>query len=228
MQKVLGRLLAGLSAVCLLCGFTAFDAGQPRNEFVRKQWKTAESVNAVLIQENYPDVVLQPAADAQTTELTVDYADANGEELYSFSLENGVLTIQKENEPTRKALTGIQLGSRMCLYRRVVEIPDNGVDTTLVVTLPQKEYESVQVAARSGSVTVQGLAAQTVAVKSTYGAVRVENCTAQSMDVQTKLKDITFLNNTAQSVHAKADNSTITLTGNNIQTRTAESGGANS
>lgn len=199
MKRIAAALLTGAMAIGLLCGFAADTGEETLVEYVRRQWQTAEQVSEIVVTETEANVIVKAAQDAQTENITVEYADTEEEELYTFSIEEESLAIQKLKGRPQALKSALHLG-RLKLFSRNVPLPDNGVDTTLIITLPQKEYASILVTNSAGDVTFEDIEAQNLTANVSYGKVLFDACSGVDMTAQSTYGSVTFEDAAAQSL----------------------------
>lgn len=203
------RVLAAAVVVGLLCGLTpmgawaAAPAEEEENEmhtlrtdrtveedvrYERRQYQTAEPVDRIEVDEVNAAIIVQAAKDANTETVTVDYADAAepAASLYTFTVEGGTLTIRKEREPEPPVLGLWWLGG----YNYVSG--QGFTDRSLVITLPQKQYESISAVAANGTITFKNVCAREMAGALAVGDIRLENTVSDIVELGAAKGDIEF------------------------------------
>lgn len=194
------RVLAAAVVVGLLCGlmpvgaWAAAPAGEAENElhtlhtdrtveedvrYERRQYQTTEPVERIVVDEGIADVIVRAAEDANTETITVDYTDEaeSASSLYTFTVENGTLTIRKKRKsPSRPWWLGE--------YKYV-----SGRDS-LVITLPQKQYGSISATADIGAITFKNVCAQEITGVLEIGNIRLENTVSDVVEMTLDIGDI--------------------------------------
>src|SRR5699024_9876451 len=126
--KWISRVLCGLVAAGLLCGFAALPA-EENADLVPRQFQTAQQIDRIRVEDAISNVTIRTA---DTDHITVDYADTTEKPLYTISVEDGLLSIQTTTEEFEKtSISVIKIGGKT-----VSEHPNHD----LVITLPQKQY----------------------------------------------------------------------------------------
>lgn len=82
-------------------------------------------------------------------------------------------------------------------------------DDTLVITLPEKEYASIEADTDNGSLKVENLSARQMELGSDNGDIETKNVTAQSLSAETDNGTARLTDTTAQYLEAQSDNGDI-------------------
>jgi len=223
MKRIAAALLTGVLTVGLLCGFSA-DAGEETVvEYARRQWQTEEPISEIVITETEANVIVKAAEDAAAEDIVVECAGTAEEELYTFAIEEETLAIQKLKGRPQETRSLFNLG-RLKLFTHTVTLPDNGVDTTLVVILPQKEYASILVTNSAGDVTFEDIEAQNLTANVSYGDVLFDGCSSVDMTAQSLEGNVTFTEPAAQSLSVNSSYGDVEFNGGTSESISVQNG----
>ena len=107
--KWISRVLCGLVAAGLLCGFAALPA-EENADLVPRQFQTAQQIDRIRVEDAISNVTIRTA---DTDHITVDYADTTEKPLYTISVEDGLLSIQTTTEEFEKtSISVIKIGGK--------------------------------------------------------------------------------------------------------------------
>ena len=167
--KWVSRVLCGLLAAGLLCGFAALPAEENAN-LVSRQFQTAQQIDRIRVEDAISNVTIRTA---DTDHITVDYADTTEKPLYTISVEDGLLSIQTTTEEFEKtSISVIKIGGKT-----VSEHPNHD----LVITLPQKQYQELSVALAVGTLSVEGVKASQLTAEAAVNAVELSGIQADQL-----------------------------------------------
>ena len=170
--KWVSKVLCGLLAVGLLCGFAAPPAEENAG-LVPKQFQTAQQVDRISVEDAISNVTIRTA---DTDHITVDYADTDEKPLYTISVEDGLLRIQT--------------GSLDKIGGRIVSGLSN---RDLVITLPQKQYQELSVALAVGTLSVEGVKASQLTAESAVNTVKLSGIQADQLNAASAVGKMTLL-----------------------------------
>ena len=177
--KWVSRVLCGLLAAGLLCGFAALPAEENAG-LVPKQFQTAQQIDRISVEDAVSDVTIRTA---DTDHITVDYADTTEKPLYTISVEDGLLSIQTTTEEIEgKSISVIKIGGKT-----VSEHPNHD----LVVTLPQKQYQELSVALAVGTLSVEGVKAAQLTAEAAVNAVELSGIQADQLNAASAVGQVT-------------------------------------
>ena len=169
--KWVSKVLCGLLAAGLLCGFAAPPAEENAG-LVPKQFQTAQQVDRISVEDAISDVTIRTA---DTDHITVDYADTDEKPLYTISAEDGLLRIQT--------------GSLDKIGGRIVSGLSN---RDLVITLPQKQYQELSVALAVGTLSVEGVKAAQLTAEATVNTVELSGIQADQLNAASAVGKVTL------------------------------------
>ena len=169
--KWVSRVLCGLLAAGLLCGFAAPSAEENAG-LVPRQFQTAQQVDRISVEDAISDVTIRTA---DTDHITVDYADTDEKPLYTISVEDGLLRIQT--------------GSLDKIGGRIVSGLSN---RDLVITLPQKQYQELSVALAVGTLSVEGVKAAQLTAEATVNTVELSGIQADQLNAASAVGKVTL------------------------------------
>ena len=168
--KWVSRVLCGLIAAGLLCGFAVLPAEENAG-LVPRQFQTAQQIDRISIEDAISNVTIRTA---DTDHITVDYADTDEKPLYTISVEDGLLRIQT--------------GSLDKIGGRIVSGLSN---RDLVITLPQKQYQELSMTLAVGTLSVEGVKAAQLTAESAVNTVELSGIEVDQLnaagDTRTKL-----------------------------------------
>ena len=168
--KWVSRVLCGLLAAGLLCGFAALPAEENAG-LVPRQFQTAQQVDRIRVEDAISNVTIRTA---DTDHITVDYADTAEKPLYTISVEDGLLRIHTTTEEIEgKSISVIKIGGKT-----VSEHPNHD----LVVTLPQKQYQELSVALAVGTLSVEGVKAAQLTAEASVNTVELSDIRADQLN----------------------------------------------
>ena len=177
--KWVSRVLCGLLAAGLLCGFAALPAEENAN-LVSRQFQTAQQIDRISVEDSISDVTIRTA---DTDHITVDYADTAERPLYTISVEDGLLRIQTTTEEREKNISLIKIGGKT-----VSEKPTHD----LVITLPQKKYQDVSVALAVGTLSVEGVKAAQLTAEAAVNTVELSGIQADQLNAASAVGKMTL------------------------------------
>ena len=177
--KWVSRVLCGLVAAGLLCGFAALPAEENAN-LVSRQFQTAQQIDRISVEDAISDVTIRTA---DTDHITVDYADTAERPLYTISVEDGLLRIQTTTEEREKNISLIKIGGKT-----VSEKPTHD----LVITLPQKKYQDVSVALAVGTLSVEGVKAAQLTAEAAVNTVELSGIQADQLNAASAVGKMTL------------------------------------
>ena len=167
--KWISRVLCGLVAAGLLCGFAALPA-EENADLVPRQFQTAQQIDRIRVEDAISNVTIRTA---DTDHITVNYADTTEKPLYTISVEDGLLSIQTTTEEFEKtSISVIKIGGKT-----VSEHPNHD----LVITLPQKQYQELSVALAVGTLSVEGVKASQLTAEAAVNAVELSGIQADQL-----------------------------------------------
>ena len=177
--KCVSRVLCGLLAAGLLCGFAALPA-EENADLVPRQFQTAQQVDRIRVEDAISNVTIRTA---DTDHITVDYADTAEKPLYTISVEDGLLRIQTTTEEREKNISLIKIGGKT-----VSEKPTHD----LVITLPQKKYQDVSVALAVGTLSVEGVKAAQLTAEAAVNTVELSGIQADQLNAASAVGKMTL------------------------------------
>ena len=169
--KWVSRVLCGLVAAGLLCGFAALPA-EENADLVPRQFQTAQQVDRIRVEDAISNVTIRTA---DTDHITVNYADTAEKHLYTISVEDGLLSIhttKEEIEGKNMSLIKIRIDGKTVSGR-----PDHN----LVITLPQKQYQELSVALAVGTLSVEGVKASQLTAEAAVNTVELSGIQADQL-----------------------------------------------
>ena len=179
--KWVSRVLCGLVAAGLLCGFAALPA-EENADLVPRQFQTAQQVDRISIEDAISNVTIRTA---DTDHITVDYADTDEKPLYTISVEDDLLSIhttKEEIEGKNMSLIKIRIDGKTVSGR-----PDHN----LVITLPQKQYQELSVALAVGTLSVEGVKASQLTANSAVNRVKLSGIQADQLNATSAVGQVT-------------------------------------
>ena len=159
--KWVSRVLCGLLAAGLLCGFAALPA-EENADLVPRQFQTAQQVDRIRVEDAISNVTIRTT---DTDHITVDYADTAEKPLYTISVEDGLLRIQT--------------GSLDKIGGRIVSGLSN---RNLIITLPQKQYQELSVELTIGTLSVEGVKAAQLTAEASVNTVELSDIRADQLN----------------------------------------------
>ena len=160
-KKWVSRVLCGLLAAGLLCGFAALPA-EENADLVPRQFQTAQQVDRIRVEDAISNVTIRTT---DTDHITVDYADTAEKPLYTISVEDGLLRIQT--------------GSLDKIGGRIVSGLSN---RDLIITLPQKQYQELSVGLTIGTLSVEGVKAAQLTAEASVNTVELSDIRADQLN----------------------------------------------
>lgn len=127
MKKISLLLLLVVSISFVLSGCIVTDDD---NDYERNEFKSKEAISKVVVSDESTDVLFQ-ISDSE--EVSVKYSDLSKKQVYDISVSNGILEIEKT-----KSTVGVD-------------------DTSLVISLPDKEYEEISVNTTNGDIIFENV-----------------------------------------------------------------------
>ena len=169
--KWVSRVLCGLLAAGLLCGFAALPAEENAN-LVSRQFQTAQQIDRISVEDAISDVTIRTA---DTDHITMDYADTTEKPLYTISVEDGLLRIQT--------------GSLDKIGGRIVPRLSN---RDLVITLPQKQYQELSMTLAVGTLSVEGVKAAQLTAESAVNTVELSGIEVDQLNAASAVGKVTL------------------------------------
>ena len=169
--KWVSRVLCGLLAAGLLCGFAALPAEENAG-LVPRQFQTAQQIDRISVEDAISDVTIRTA---DTDHITVDYADTTEKPLYTISVEDGLLRIQT--------------GSLDKIGGRIVSGLSN---RDLVITLPQKQYQELSMTLAVGTLSVEGVKAAQLTAESAVNTVELSGIEVDQLNAASAVGKVTL------------------------------------
>ena len=169
--KWVSRVLCGLVAAGLLCGFAAPPAEENAG-LVPRQFQTAQQIDRISVEDAISDVTIRTA---DTDHITVDYADTTEKPLYTISVEDGLLRIQT--------------GSLDKIGGRIVSGLSN---RDLVITLPQKQYQELSMTLAVGTLSVEGVKAAQLTAESAVNTVELSGIEVDQLNAASAVGKVTL------------------------------------
>ena len=186
MRKLAKRMCSAVLAAGLVCGcILPASAAEAEEEPRILQYETAEPVSSVVVDTEYADVVIQPG---QTDRITVESAaDAKGEYSYDCTVADGVLKVNVEGIEGEEFRDYIQIGPFRFLnqYGSILK-------NTITVTLPDKMYDSIQVAVDHDDIQMRDVQSQTARLTTEYGDIVLAGVQPQKLEYESKYGDVVF------------------------------------
>ena len=178
--KWVSRVLCGLVAAGLLCGFAALPA-EENADLVPRQFQTAQQIDRIRVEDAISNVTIRTA---DTDHITVDYADTTEKPLYTISVEDGLLSIQTTTEEVEEtSISLIKIGGKT-----VSKQPSHD----LVVTLPQKKYQELSVALAVGTLSVEGVKAAQLTAEAAVNTVELSGIQADQLNAASAVGKMTL------------------------------------
>ena len=169
--KWVSRVLCGLLAAGLLCGFAALPA-EENADLVPRQFQTAQQVDRIRVEDAISNVTIRTT---DTDHITVDYADTAEKPLYTISVEDGLLRIQT--------------GSLDKIGGRIVSGLSN---RDLVITLPQKQYQELSMTLAVGTLSVEGVKAAQLTAESAVNTVELSGIEVDQLNAASAVGKVTL------------------------------------
>lgn len=157
-------------------------------ELVRRTYTTAETITRVEVEDNNAPIEIRTGTGDK---VTVEYGEPEDQSFYTISVRGGTLSVER----LERKLGGVRLTG----------------DDTLVITLPEKEYASIEADTDNGSLKVENLSARQMELGSDNGDIETKNVTAQSLSAETDNGTARLTDTTAQYLEAQSDNGEIVL-----------------
>ena len=184
MTRFAKRLLSAAAAAALVCGCILPVSAAEAEEARVLRYETAEPVSSVVVDAEYADVIIQPG---QTDRITVESAaDAKGTYSYDCTVTDGVLTVNVEGIKGEEFRDYIQIGPFRFLNKY-----GNTLDNTITVTLPNKMYDSIQVAVDYDDIRMRDIQSQTARLTTEYGDIVLAGVQPQKLEYESKYGDVT-------------------------------------
>ena len=185
MTRFAKRLLSAAAAAALVCGCILPASAAEAEEARVLRYETAEPVSSVVVDAEYADVIIQPG---QTDRITVESAaDAKGTYSYDCTVTDGVLTVNVEGIKGEEFRDYIQIGPFRFLNKY-----GNTLDNTITVTLPNKMYDSIQVAVDYDDIRMRDVQSQTARLTTEYGDIVLSGVQPQKLEYESKYGDVVF------------------------------------
>lgn len=122
------KLTLNILILFLIFGLSGCIITDNGNDYERKEFKSTETISKVIIADESTDVVFKVA---DSNELSVEYSEAPKDEWYDISVSNGVLKIEKTES--------------------TVGVTEN----SLIISMPNKEYEEISVETTNGDIVFE-------------------------------------------------------------------------
>ena len=185
MRKLAKRMCSAVLAAGLVCGCILPASAAEAEEARVLRYETAEPVSSVVVDAEYADVIIQPG---QTDRITVESAaDAKGTYSYDCTVTDGVLTVNVEGIKGEEFRDYIQIGPFRFLNKY-----GNTLDNTITVTLPNKMYDSIQVAVDYDDIRMRDIQSQTARLTTEYGDIVLAGVQPQKLEYESKYGDVVF------------------------------------
>ena len=185
MTRFAKRLLSAAAAAALVCGCILPVSAAEAEEARVLRYETAEPVSSVVVDAEYADVIIQPG---QTDRITVESAaDAKGTYSYDCTVTDGVLTVNVEGIKGEEFRDYIQIGPFRFLNQYAITL-----DNTITVTLPNKMYDSIQVAVDYDDIRMRDIQSQTARLTTEYGDIVLAGVQPQKLEYESKYGDVVF------------------------------------
>ena len=185
MKKLAKRMCSAVLAAGLVCGCILPVSAAEAEEARVLRYETAEPVSSVVVDAEYADVIIQPG---QTDRITVESAaDAKGTYSYDCTVTDGVLTVNVEGIKGEEFRDYIQIGPFRFLNKY-----GNTLDNTITVTLPNKMYDSIQVAVDYDDIRMRDIQSQTARLTTEYGDIVLAGVQPQKLEYESKYGDVVF------------------------------------
>lgn len=144
-----------MSVGILLIGISALLSGciitDNYDEYERKQFQSTEEISEIVIEDISTEITMVTSSNK---EVLVDYSDSPKDSWYRIEISNGILNIKK----TRKTV-GVE-------------------DSTMVVSLPEKEYQNFSIETTNGDIILDNTTALTY------------KCSTENADIKGSLKGV--------------------------------------
>lgn len=170
------KLTAALTAAGLLAGL-ALPAWAEEGDTVR-QYETAQTVTSVEVNVENASLVIRKGTGS--TVQVDSAADAIGEYLYDFDLENGVLTVKVEAGEGKQ----VMLASYGYGYGRQPQEYAVTWENEITITLPEAVYDKIEAVSHNGSMTVTGVEANEITLEGDNGWASLEGTRSRSTEIQ--------------------------------------------
>ena len=185
MRKLAKRMCSAILVAGLVCGCILPVSAAEAEEARVLRYETAEPVSSVVVDAEYADVIIQPG---QTDRITVESAaDAKGTYSYDCTVTDGVLTVNVEGIKGEEFRDYIQIGPFRFLNKY-----GNTLDNTITVTLPNKMYDSIQVAVDYDDIRMRDIQSQTARLTTEYGDIVLAGVQPQKLEYESKYGDVVF------------------------------------
>lgn len=153
------RIASAFTSLSLMASMFQWSWDGIRNsQYVRKQYTAPDEVTSVNVEEVNTAITIQSIED---DDVQVEYSNLTNKELYSISLEEGVLTIQKDKKFNADSVKSNE-------------------DHSLIISLPEREYEKLSVTAQNGSLSIGAVEFQDITAELTNGSVSFDGTNAVS------------------------------------------------
>jgi lia operon protein LiaG len=174
MKKISLLLLLVISFSFVLSGCIVTD-NDSDNDYERNEFKSKETVSKIVVSDESTDVLFQ-ISDSE--EMSVKYSDSSKKQVYDISVSNGILEIEKT-----KSTVGVD-------------------DTSLVISLPDKEYEEISVNTTNGDIIFENVSSMVYRCDTENGDIKgtiLGSMADYSCTVSVKNGDSTIDNNDINS-----------------------------
>ena len=187
MTKLAKRIGSAVLAAGLVCGcILPASAAEAEEEARVLQYETAQPVSSVVVDTEYADVVIQPG---QTDRITVESAaDAWGTFSYDCTVADGVLTVDVDGVEPKEYREYTQIGPFRILSSYMSPFYRN----TVTITLPNKMYDSIQVAVDYDDIRMRDIQSQTARLTTEYGDIVLAGVQPQKLEYESKYGDVVF------------------------------------
>lgn len=133
MKKTILIILAILMCGGIVLGLTRCVITDNSDAYERKEFKSREDINKVIVDDESAEVIFKVA---DNNELSIEYAESLTKSWYNISVENGILKIEK--------------------VENTVGVEDN----SLIISLPNKNYEEILVKTTNGNITFENISSK--------------------------------------------------------------------
>ena len=174
MKKISLLLLLVISFSFVLSGCIVID-NDSDNNYERNEFKSKETISKIVVSDESTDVLFQ-ISDSE--EMSVKYSDSSKKQVYDISVSNGILEIEKT-----KSTVGVD-------------------DTSLVISLPDKEYEEISVNTTNGDIIFENVSSMVYRCDTENGDIKgttLGSMADYSCTVSVKNGDSTIDNNDINS-----------------------------
>jgi DUF4097 and DUF4098 domain-containing protein YvlB len=155
------------------------------------------SFTNIEVSTNNAEVVIVPT---KSSDATVEYSGASKKAKYNFEVDVKGDTLSVHLKQKRRFFFWFGFHSR---------------DLKLIVNVPEKQYENIQVKSNNGLINVENLLAEMVLLETDNGKILLENVVANSVNVETDNGKI-VLDHVEGKIKGTTDNGQISLITNKL------------